>query len=168
MDENELEHDRILQSHVDCLNLLRASIDGLQGSELDVSRKQDGWTIREIIHHLTDGDYIWKISIQMALGESEFPFHLKWYWEKDQGRWSQIWDYSSREIEPSLALLEANRNHVKELLRKIPGSLSRTVMIERSGGDLQEVSIGWVLEMGINHVEGHVEEIRKIREANNI
>jgi hypothetical protein len=168
MEWNEFEHDRILQRHADCLNLLRASIDGLQGSELDVSAKQDEWTIREIIHHLTDGDYIWKICIQMALGESERPFHLKWYWEKDQVRWSELWEYSSREIEPSLALLEANRNHVVELLRKIPGSLSRIVMIERSGEDQQEVNIGWVLEMGINHVEGHVEEIRKIREANNI
>ncbi len=168
MHEDELEHDRILQNHMDCLKLLRTAIDGLQGSELDVSVKQNEWTIREIIHHITDGDYIWKICTQMALGENERPFHLKWYWEKDQVGWSQIWKYSSREIEPSLTLLEANRNHVVELLRNIPGSLSRKVIIEWPGGDQQEVNIEWVLEMQTNHVERHVEEIRKIREVNRI
>ena len=103
----------------------------------------------------------------MALGESERPFHLKWYWETDQVRWSHLWVYSSREIETSLALLEANRNHVVELLRKVPGSLSKTIIIEWPVGDQQEVNIEWVLEDQTNHVEGHVEEIRKIREVNN-
>ena len=168
MGKNELDHDHILNRHVECLNLLRESIHDLQGSELDASSKQNEWTIREIIHHLTDGDYIWKICIQRALTESERPFHLKWYWEKDQVGWSHIWKYSSRKIEPSLALLEANRNHVIELLRKVPGSLSRTVIIKWPGGDQQEVTIAWVLDMQTNHVKGHVEEIRKIREVNEL
>jgi len=168
MDENVRDHERILQNHADCLDLLTAAIDGLEGSELDISRKPDEWTIREIVHHITDGDYIWKICILMALGENERPFHLKWYWETDQVRWSHLWEYSSREIETSLALLTANRNHVIELLRKVPGSLSRTIIIEKPGDEQQEVNIGWVLEMQTNHVEGHVEEVRKIREENSI
>jgi hypothetical protein len=167
VDENELEKDRILQNYSDCLNLLRESIDGLQESDLGFSRKQDEWTIREIIHHITDGDYIWKICIQMALGEGEHPFHLKWYWESDQVRWSHLCEYSSRDIETSLALLAANRNHTVELLRKVPGSLSRTITIEWLSGDQEEVNIEWVLDMQTNHVEGHVEEIRQIREASN-
>ncbi|NIM96029.1 MAG: hypothetical protein GTO18_20200 [Anaerolineales bacterium] len=168
MDKNELDHERILQNHTDCLNLLKGSIDGLKESDLDVSIEQDEWTIREIIHHITDGDYIWKICIQHALGESERPFHVKWYWEKEQVEWSHSWKYSAREIEPSLSLLEANRNHVHELLRKIPRSLSKTVIIEWPDGDQQEVNIGWVLEMQTNHVERHVEEIQRIRETNNL
>lgn len=168
MDENELAQDRILQNYADCLNLLRASIDGLQGSELDLSGKQDEWTIREIIHHVADGDYLWKTCILMALGESERPFHLKWYWEADQVRWSRLWEYASREIETSLALLAANRNHTVELLRKVPGSLSRTITIEWPAGDQQKVTIEWVLEMQTNHVAGHVKEIREIGEVSNI
>jgi hypothetical protein len=168
VDENALDHERILKNHVDCLDLLKTSLDGLEGSELDLSGKPDDWTIREIIHHITDGDYIWKICIQMALGESKRPFNLKWYWETDQVRWSQLWEYSSRDIEASLALLVANRNHVIELLRKVPGSLSRTIIVEWPGGEKQEVNIGWVLEMQTNHVEAHVEEIRRIRAANDM
>jgi hypothetical protein len=74
--------------------------------------------------------------------------------------WSHSWQYASREIETSLSLLEANRKHILELLRKVPGSLSRKVIIEWLGGDLQEVNIGWVLEMQTNHVTRHVEGIR--------
>jgi hypothetical protein len=165
MDENALEPSSILGNYVNCLNLLREAIDGLQASELDLSRKPGEWSIREIIHHLVDGDYIWKICIQMALGEGKRPFHLKWYWETEQVRWSQLWGYSSREIEPSLALFTANRNHTVELLRKIDNSLSRTITIEWPGGSHEEVNIGWVLEMQTKHVEDHVEEIRRIREV---
>jgi hypothetical protein len=168
VDENALEQDPILENYVHCLNLLRAVIDGLQVSELDFSRKPGEWSIREIIHHIADGDYIWKICIQMALGEGESPFHLKWYWETEQRRWSQLWGYSSREIEPSLALLTANRKHTVELLSKVDNSLSRSIIIEWPGGRQEEVNIGWVLEMQTNHVEGHVKEIRKIREVNNL
>jgi len=167
VDENKFEQDLILQNYTSCLNLFRASIDGLREPELGFSRNQDEWTIREIIHHVTDGDNIWKICIQRALGEGEQPFHLKWYWESDQVRWSHLWEYSSRDIETSLALLEANRNHTVELLRKIPGSLSRTIKIEWSSGDQQEVNIEWVLEMQTSHIEGHIDEIRIIREEGN-
>lgn len=165
MDENALEQDLILENYVNCLNLLGATLDDLQTSDLDFSRKNGEWTIREIIHHIADGDYIWKICIQKALGESKRPFHLKWYWETDQVRWSHLWGYSSREIGSSLALLQANRNHTIELLRNISSSLSRTIKIEWPGGDLQEVNIGWVLKMQTDHVKGHVEEIRKIKET---
>ena len=79
MDEKALEQDLILEDYVNSLNLLRAAIDGLKVSELDFSRKPGEWSIREIIHHIVDGDYIWKICIQTALGESERPFHLNWY-----------------------------------------------------------------------------------------
>ena len=167
MDENELEQDWILQNFTGCVILLEASIDGLQESELGFSYKHDEWTIREIIHHIADGDYIWKTCIQRALGVGEHPFHLKWYWETDQVRWSHLWEYSSRDIETSLALLEANRNHTVELLRKIPGSLSRTIKIEWPSGGHQEVNIKWVLEMQTSHIEGHIEELRSIREAGN-
>jgi hypothetical protein len=168
MGENDLEQDPILQSYTDCLNLLKASIEGLQGPELDYSRTQGEWTIREIIHHIADGDHLWKTCIQMALGESEHPFHLKWYWETDQVRWSHLWEYASRGIETSMALLAANRNHVVELLRSIPGSLSRTVIIEWPEGDRQEVTMKWVLEMQTHHVESHAKEIRRIREVRGI
>ena len=167
MDVNGFEQDRILQNYTGCLNLLRASIDGLQESELGFSMKHDEWTIREIIHHITDGDYIWKICIQRALGEAEHPFHLKWYWECDQVQWSHLWKYSSRDIETSLDLLDANRNHTVELLKMVPGSLSRTIKIEWPSGDQEEVIVAWVLEMQTSHIEGHVEEIRIIREVGN-
>jgi hypothetical protein len=165
VNENELQQDPILQSYTDCLNLLRASIEGLQGPELDYSRREGEWTIREIVHHVTDGDYLWKTCIQMALGESERPFHLKWYWKTDQIRWSHLWKYASREIETSMALLAANRNHAVELLRKIPGSLSRTITIEWPHGDRQEVTMAWLLKMQTQHVELHAKEIRRIREV---
>ncbi len=167
MDENEVEQGLILHNYIGCLNLLKNSIEGLRDSELDFSRDQDDWTIREIIHHMADGDHIWKTCIQRALGTGEYPFHLKWYWESDQVQWSRLWKYSSRDIETSIALLEANRNHTVEILRKIPGSLSKTINIEWSSGDQQEVNIAWVLEMQTSHIEGHTEEIRTLREACN-
>ena len=168
MDESKLEQEPILLNYADCLNLLRLATDGLQGAELDHSTRQGEWTIREIVHHVADGDYLWKTCILRALGESRRPFHLKWYWETDQVRWSHLWRYASRGIETSMALLAANRNHTIELLRQMPGPLSRTITIEWPEGGRQEISVEWVLEMQTDHVEGHANEIRRIRKVRGI
>jgi hypothetical protein len=168
VDESKLEQEPILLNYAYCLNLLRLAIDGLQGAEVDHSRRQGEWTIREIMHHVADGDYLWKTCILRALGNCEGPFHLKWYRDTDQVRWSHLWQYASREIETSFALLGANRNHTIELLTQIPGSLSRSITIEWPEGGRQVATIAWILEMQTNHVEGHAREIRGMREARGI
>jgi uncharacterized damage-inducible protein DinB len=82
---------------------LEAVLMGLTESEQNLARASDSWTIRQIVHHLADGDDIWKTCIKAALGNSEGLFSLQWYWDKPQTQWAENWKYANRRIEPSLA-----------------------------------------------------------------
>jgi hypothetical protein len=155
--------DEILARYADGPAQLRAALAGLSDADLDVAPDPDSWTIRQIVHHVVDGDDIWKTFIKIALGNSGATFELQWYWDMPQTAWAESWAYASREIEPSLALFHANRRHIVQLVQAIPDAWDRSLTIRWPGGDLQQVTIGWVIEMQSHHVTGHIEDIRSIR-----
>ena len=86
--------------------------------------------IRQLVHHVVDGDDIWKLCIKAALGNSEGVFSLQWYWEVEQDTWVERWDYAGRAIEPSLALFRANRRHIVHLMERNPDGWERHVRIQ--------------------------------------
>jgi len=145
---------------------LEAALEGLAEEDLDVALAANTWTIRQIVHHVVDGDDLWKVCIKIALGNSGVTFDLQWYWDLSQDTWVQRWDYAGRAIEPSLALFRANRRHVAQLLRQIPDGWERYVLIKWPGRQEEErITVGDVVEMQVNHLMGHVDDTRWIREA---
>jgi hypothetical protein len=158
----------ILALYEDGPEQVQAALAGLSQAELDAAPDAENWSIRQIVHHVVDGDDIWKTFVKIALGNSEATFELQWYWDIPQTAWAESWAYADRGIEPSLALLRANRRHVAQLLRVIPDAWERSLTIKWPGGDLQQVTVGWVIEMQSRHVMGHVEDIQRIREAHGL
>ena len=47
---------------------LEAAVLGLPDDVLDFVPGGGGWTIRQIVHHVVDGDDIWKLGIKLAMG----------------------------------------------------------------------------------------------------
>ena len=97
----EQGHDpaAILARYTDGVAQLEAAIVGLTESDLDIAQAADTWTIRQIVHHVIDGDDLRKVCIKAALGNSEGIFSLQWYWDKPQDEWVESWDYAGRAIE---------------------------------------------------------------------
>jgi hypothetical protein len=147
---------------------LEAVLAGLSEAELDTALSNDSWTIRQIVHHIADGDDIWKGFIKMAMGNPQAEFTLEWYWRLPQVTWAQEWAYASRPIEPSLGLLCANRAHVVQLLECIPGAWEKSLLVHWPNGEEQTISVGWVVELQTRHLEGHIEDIRMILEAHRL
>ena len=158
----------IVKRYADGPDQLEAAIAGLTEAQLDVALSADTWTIRQIVHHLADGDDIWKTCIKAALGNSEGVFSLQWYWDIPQDRWVETWDYAGRPIELSLTRFRANRRHVVELLEHVAGAWERHMRIKWPHRPEEQITVGDVVEMQANHVVGHVEDIRRIREAHGI
>jgi uncharacterized damage-inducible protein DinB len=144
---------------------LAGAIADLSEADMDLSLSDDSWTIRMIVHHVADGDEIWKSFIRQALGNARGEFKLQWYWQMPQDAWAKRWDYAKRAIEPSLAVFHANRMQSVQLLEHDADALDRTLLIRWPNGGEQEVSVRWVVEMQTQHVEDHVGDIGKIREA---
>ena len=158
----------ILAGYADGPRWVRGAIEGLSEEQLDLKLADDSWSIRQLVHHITDGDYLWKEFLLRAAGEPEREFSLEWYWYLPQDDWVKRWSYAEREVATSLELFGANRQHTLELLKQVPALWEKCLLIPTRQGGQERVSVGEVVEMQAGHVLGHVADIRKIREAKGV
>ena len=162
------DYQTILTQFTDGPSLLEKAIEGLSETDLDCAPSTGGWSIREIIHHLSDGDDIWKSCIKMALGNENAEFHLEWYWTYPQTHWSSSWAYATRPTRTSLDLLKANRAHLSELLSQIPDGWTRTATLREPNGKITQVTVVFIIEMQTRHILHHLSRIEEIRREHKV
>ena len=80
---------------------LREVVDGLSEIQLDTRYRPDGWTVRQVVHHLPDSHLNSYVRMKLALTET-VPV-VRTY---EEARWAELAD-SSGPVELSLSLLEA-------------------------------------------------------------
>ena len=154
--------DSVIARYIEGPTLLERALAGLKEADLDTAPPKGGWTIRQIVHHIVDGDDIWKTGIKQALGNDRSEFSLDWYRALPQDTWADRWVYGQRPIEVSLALLKAIRDHVVQLLEHVPGGWNRAVRFREPNGKIEIVPVGFVIEMQANHVMHHLQQIETI------
>lgn len=157
----------ILSRYADGPSLLDSALAGLSETDLDLTTSADSWSIRQIVHHIADGDDLWKACIKIALGNENGLFLLQWYWDKPQKEWSENWKYSSRGIESSLALLNANRSQIVELIQQIPNAWKKSALLKRPDGQEEHVTVEQIVESQASHLVNHIKDIQAIRQAYN-
>jgi DinB superfamily len=90
---------------------LRAAVAGLSESQLETPYRPNGWTVRQVVHHVPDSHMNAFIRMKLALTEDK-PI-IKPY---DEAAWALLAD-SGGPCEVSLTLLEALHSRWVELLR---------------------------------------------------
>jgi hypothetical protein len=163
----EALHDQesVLARFMEGPALLERALAGVRDTELDAPPPQGGWTIRQIVHHVVDGDDLWKTGIKIALGNEQAEFSLDWYRTQPQEVWAERWAYANRSLDASLALLRAIRNHVDQLVKQVPDGWHRSVGFRKPHGQIERLTVGAIVEMQADHVEHHVRQIRSDRPA---
>ncbi len=159
---------QILRRYAAGPEAVQAALQGLEGVQLNLTLSEDGWSIRQLVHHIADGDYLWKEFLLRAVGEPEREFTLEWYWCLPQDEWVKRWSYAERDVTHSIALFKVNRLHTLDLLEQVPRLWEKCLHIPTRQGGQERVSVGEVVEMQSRHVEGHVEDIRKIRQSHGV
>ena len=143
--------------------ILENALSGLSDIELDYVSSNGGWSIRQIVHHLVDGDDLWKIYIKMALGNDQAEFNLKWYLALPQTEWANKWNYEKRSIDVSLTMFKAIRGHILQLLEYAPDGWIKSAQFRDSNGEIEVVPVGYVIQIQADHVVHHVKRISEIR-----
>ena len=143
--------------------ILENALAGLSDTELDYVPSNGGWSIRQIVHHLVDGDDLWKMYIKIALGNEQAEFTLKWYLALPQTEWANRWSYDKRSIDASLTLFKAIRVHILQLLEYAPDGWTKSAQFRDSNGEIEAVPVGFVIQMQADHVVHHVKRILEIR-----
>ncbi|HEY4905292.1 MAG TPA: bacillithiol transferase BstA [Candidatus Sulfotelmatobacter sp.] len=90
---------------------LRAAVSGLAESQLDTPYRPEGWTVRQVVHHVPDSHLNAYVRFKLALTENEPT--IKPYAED---RWAVLADSQTTPIEVSLMLLESLHTRWMRLL----------------------------------------------------
>ena len=143
-------------------SILENALAGLSDTELDYVPSNGGWSIRQIVHHLDDGDDLWKMYIKIALGNEQTEFTLKWYLALPQTEWANRWSYEKRSIDESLTLFKAIRGHILQLLEYAPDGWTKSAQFRDSNGEIEVVPVGFVIQIQADHVVHHVNRILEI------
>jgi hypothetical protein len=103
---------------------LRRAVQGLSQQQLDTPYRPEGWTIRQVVHHLPDSHMNAYVRFRLALTEQEPT--IKPY---DERRWAELADARTAPTDLSLTLLDVLHQRWTLLLRSLsPPDFSRTFL----------------------------------------
>jgi uncharacterized damage-inducible protein DinB len=148
----------------DCIEVIAATparlsdaVQGLKAEQLDTRYRPDGWTVRQVVHHVPDSHMNAYTRFKLALTE-ELPL-IKPY---DEAKWAELGDVRTALIEPSLALLENLHKRWVLLLRTLgPAEWSRKF---RHPEWDKPMSLDDTLALYAWHGKHHVAHITSLRE----
>lgn len=134
---------------------LRAAINGLSEKQLDTPYRPEGWTVRQVVHHVPDSHLNSYVRFKLALTEDNPT--IKPYAED---RWAQLGDTQSTPVEVSLQLLESLHDRWVRLLRSLtPEQWKRTFRHP----DMGEMTLDKTLALYVWHGKHHVAHITELR-----
>jgi uncharacterized damage-inducible protein DinB len=135
---------------------LREAVSGLTDAQLDTRYRPEGWTLRQVVHHLADSHQNCYTRFKLALTE-DHPT-IKPY---DEAAWAELPDGKSGPIEPSLALLDALHVRWAATLRNMKETDFARTFYHPDNGD---TSLDTALAMYDWHSAHHLAHITKTKE----
>lgn len=114
--------ERAIQDIRELPERLEEALSGLDGAQLDTPYRPEGWTVRQVVHHLADSHINGHARVRFALTEDS-P-QVRGY---HQDRWAELPDARLLPVEPSLQILRGLHERWSALLDALdPGQLQRT------------------------------------------
>jgi hypothetical protein len=134
---------------------LRAAVKGLSPEQLDTPYRPEGWSVRQVVHHVPDSHLNAYIRFKLALTEEEPT--IKPYAED---RWAQLSDTQATPVEVSLTLLDSLHDRWVRLLRSLqPEDWKRTFRHPELGLVALEKNLALYAWHGKHHV-AHITALR--------
>jgi uncharacterized damage-inducible protein DinB len=133
---------------------LMEAVEGLRAEQLDTAYRSEGWTIRQVVHHIADSHLNSYSRFKLALTENNPTIKLY-----DEGKWAELPD-SKLPIAISLKLIEAIHCRWVCLLRSMKsGDQGKTFQHPESGVVKLGINIGIYAWHGRHHV-AHITSLR--------
>ena len=116
---------------------LRAAVSGLTPQQLDTRYRENGWTVRQVVHHVPDSHLNAYVRMKLALTEEEPT--IKPY---EEARWAELPDVGVTPVDTSLTLLDCLHRRWVLLLRALSAAefnrrfrhpeLGRTIQLDEA------------------------------------
>jgi hypothetical protein len=129
----------------------RALAGALSDAARDTAYRTDGWTIRQVVHHVADSHMNAYIRMKWAMTE-DTPA-IKVY---EEARWAELPDAKSGAVELSLSLLEALHRRWLAFLRLLPDEAFQREFVHP---EWQRITIDEALALYAWHSRHHAAHI---------
>lgn len=134
---------------------VRAAVKGLSQSQLDAPYRPEGWTVRQVVHHLADSHLNAYVRYRLALTE-DGPT-IKPYRED---LWAQLEDARTAPIDLSMNLLDSLHGRWVLLLRSMSrAQFSRIFNHPERGNMTLDTTLGMYAWHGRHHT-AHITSLR--------
>ena len=134
---------------------LAEAIAGLSREQIDTPYRPDGWTIRQVVHHLPDSHMNAYVRFKLALTENEPTIR-----PYDEALWAMLADSRDTPLGVSLALLRALHERWVILLRPmVPGEFARRLNHPERGVETLDSKLFEYAWHGRHHV-AHITSLR--------
>ena len=141
---------------------LERAIQGLSEKELDYAGSPNGWTIRQVVHHIADDGDAWSMNFKKALATPGAPIRFEGFPGNDA--WADALAFSKRPVQTAMVLIKAHRQHIGALAEDFPDAWERCVdIVDNQGQAVQSISVGQILHMLGEHLAEHVLAIKDIK-----
>jgi uncharacterized damage-inducible protein DinB len=136
---------------------LRRSVADMTREQLLARPVPGKWSTLEVVCHLVDSDQAWCHRLKRVIAE-EKPLLIGY----DESHFTKNLFYQERDLEEELALLEAMRRQMAQILRSVPEPAWHRTGIHNERG---LVTLAEMLDLETEHVAHHVRTIVEKRRA---
>ena len=151
------ERKTAIQIVADTPGMIRSAIQGLTDAQLDTPYRPDGWTVRQVVHHVPDSHLNAYTRFKLALTEDNPT--IKPY---DESAWAELEDGKSRLIEASLGMLDGLHARWVFLLERMkPADFDRRL---RHPEHERVITLDMLLAMYAWHGRHHTAHITELRQ----
>jgi uncharacterized damage-inducible protein DinB len=144
-----------IRSIADAPAQLRTAVSGLSDSQLDTPYRPEGWTLRQVVHHVPDSHMNAYVRFKLALTEDSPT--IKPY---DENEWSRLAD-TKMPVETSLQLLDALHVRWVTLLESMSADDFRRPLVHPERG---QVTNDWLLQLYAWHGRHHAAHVASLRQ----
>ena len=153
---NDEQRMQCIQDIADTPKNLRAAVRGLSEQQLDTPYRPDGWTVRQVVHHVPDSHLNAYVRFKLTMTETEPG--IKTY---EESLWAQLPDARTAPIEMSLTLLESLHQRWVLFLKTLTQS---DLQKQFNHPDHGLMKLEFLLRLYSWHGKHHVAHITSLRE----
>jgi len=139
---------------------IASAVEGLSDKELDTPYRPEGWTIRQVIHHLPDSHMNSYIRFKWTLTEDEPT--IKAY---DETLWAELEDGKNAPVEMSIQLLTALHIRWSRVLKNLTATDLEKMFTHPETG--KKLSIKYLVALYSWHGRHHLAHIISLKERMN-
>ncbi len=135
---------------------MRAAVAGLDDAQLDTRYREDGWTVRQVVHHVVDSHVNSYVRFKLAVTE-DHP-RIGTY---EEALWAELPDAKHAPVEGSLQILEALHRRWVSFLRALPDEAFARTFDHPESGTLTVDQLVEIYGWHCPHHEAHITSLRE-------